>query len=239
VEFWKFVIGSPMDFERNIRASERESEISEMLSGRANIFQKVYCDLATAQPSNRLYRVTIPFRSIFVRDATDSTAVVYFSPNENSIGNVAEALPLYKNDTFDFARMIAGGYFWWDAQAGKTMSIYVSTMGAMRAGSQLSQISGGFSISDGSAIASNKLTGEVATIACPAGAATQILSADSDRKVMNLYIDGAAWIGDASVAPNARGTLVQPGIITINSTALLYLYPAGGATVNVYGNDYR
>ncbi len=227
-----------MDLDQNIRAGERESQILEMNTGRRNIFQKIYCDLATAQPSNRLYRVTVPFRSIFVRSATDATAIVYFSPNENSIGNVAEALPLYKNDSFDFGFMISGGYFWWDAQSGKTMELYVSTLGRMQTGSQLSQISGGFSVSDGSALASNKLSGGVATIACPAGSATKILDADADRKRIDLYIDGQAWLGDASVAPNSRGVLVMPGITSVPATSVMYLYPVAG-TVNVYGNDFR
>jgi len=218
--------------------AERNSQIKNAIAGRLQIFQNIYCDLNTAQNSNNAYKISIPFRSIFVRAASDSTAVVYLSPNENSIGNIAEAMPIYKNDSFDFGIMMSGGFLWWPAQGGKTMSLIVSTLGHMQPGSQISQISGGLSVSDGSAIASNKLSGAVATIACAAGAATKILDADTDRKTVNIYIDGDAWVGDSLTSPNARGIFVQAGNFEFKATSALYLYPASGP-VNVYGNDFR
>lgn len=231
---------STEDRESRLASSQlqRNAEIARGIEGRVLTFQKVYCDLATAQNANNAMKISVPFRALFVRTATDSTAVVYFSPNENSIGNIAEAMPLYKNDSFNFGIMIAGGYLWWPAQTGKIMEIYLSTEGEMKPGSQVSQIAGGLSVSDGSSLASNLLTGGLATIALPAAAATKILDTDTDRKSAELYFDTDVWVGDASVSPNARGLLVLAGGYTYKNTAQLYAYPDSGAG-NVFGNVHK
>lgn len=219
------------------RRSLRNQEIAEGIAGRLNVFQKIYCDLGTAQNAANAYKISVPFRSVFVREATDSSAVVYFSPNENSIGNIAEAMPLYKNDSFDFGFTLPGGYLWWTAQSGKTMSLYLSTLGRMTPGSQVSQIAGGLTVSSGSSLASNLLTGGVATIALT-GTAAKILDTDTDRKMAELYFDADVWVGDASVAIGSRGRLVQAGEYVYQNTAQLYAVAVTGSA-NVFGNVHK
>ncbi len=218
---------------------QRNAEIARGIEGRVLTFQKVYCDLSTAQNANNAMKIGVPFRSLFVRTATDSSAVVYFSPNENSIGNIAEAMPLYKNDSFNFGKTISGGYLWWTAQAGKIIEIYLATDGEMKPGSQVSQIAGGLSVSDGSSLISNLLTGGVATIAIVTGTAQKILDSDTDRKAAELYFDADVWVGDStSVAVGARGRLVQAGEYIYRNTAALYATAVSG-TANVYGNIHK
>lgn len=216
-------------------AAQRASEIKRGIAGRVAVFQKVYCDLGTAQNANNAFKISVPFRSVFVRSATDSGAVVYLAPNENAIGNIAEALPLYKNDSFDFGITMAGAFLWWPAQAGKVIELYVSTEGRMQTGSQISQIAGGLSVSDGSTITSNVLgsAGDQAKLSITA--ATMVLPADTDRKKGTIYIDGPCWGGDAGVEVGARGVLFPAGLITVSNTAAFYLAPVAG-TVNVFGN---
>jgi len=216
-------------------SAQRASELRRGNSGRLAIFSKIYCDLRTAQSQNNAYKISVPFRSVFVRSATDSNAVVYLAPNENAIGNIAEALPLYKNDSFNFGVMMAGAFLWWPQQPGKTMELYVSTEGDMKPGSQLSQLAGGVSVLDGTTVISDGLasTADQATIAI--ATATMVLPADTDRKKATLYIDGDCWGGDASVAVGARGVLFKAGLIELANTGAFYLAPVLG-TVNVYGN---
>ncbi len=219
------------DADRESRQSEsdlqRNSDIARGIAGRVLTFQKIYCDLNTAQNANNAMKIGVPFRSLFVRTATDSTAVVYFSPNENSIGNIAEAMPLYKNDSFNFGKTIPGGYLWWTAQSGKVIEIYLSTDGEMKPGSQVSQIAGGLSVSDGSALSSNLLT-----------TATKILDTDTDRKSAELYFDNDVWVGDASVAVDVRGRLVLAGEYIYKNTAQLYAVPVSGIA-KVFGNVHK
>jgi hypothetical protein len=228
--------GNP-DYDSRVaeRAAQRSAEIKQNVSGRVLSFQQVYCDLSTVQASNNARKISIPFRSLFVRDATDSSAVVYFAPNDNAIGNIAEALPLYKNDTFDFEQTMSGGFLWWTAQAGKTMTIFFSTQGAMRPGSQISQLAGGVSISTGSARASNGLgsAGNAASVALSSTAA-MILKSDTSRKNATLYFDSDTWIGDASVAVGSRGTFVSAGS-TIEDSNTAPLYGIVAVSGNVYG----
>lgn len=228
---------STMDADARISdaVAQRSSEIRRSIEGRIAVFKQVTVDLSVAQDVSMPYKVGLPFRSVFVRRATDSTAVLYLAPNENSIGNMEEAMDFYKNDSFDFGLMLSAAYLWWPAQAGKSMTLFLSTEGRMQAGSQISQIAGGLSVSDGSSINSAALasTGDQAKVTITA--ATMILPTDADRKKATLYIDGPCWGGDANVAVGARGTLFPAGQVVVANTGPFYLVPVG-ASVNVYGN---
>lgn len=227
---------SDMDSDARISeaAGERASQIRRGSTGRVVTFQRVQCNLDIAQESGNALRISVPFKSVFVRVATDSTAVVYLSPNENSIGSIAEAMPLYKNDSFDFGEFISAGYLWWPRQAGKSIELYLATQGRMQPGSQVSQVAGGLSVSDGSALNSNKLSGGAASVSVGT-TATQILPANTDRKVATLYLSSGLWVGDSAVATGTRGIYAPQGQFVYRNTAPLYgIAPAG--TVTVTGN---
>lgn len=220
------------------RIANRMSEIQRSISGREAVFQKISIDLSTARGENNGDKIAIPFRSVFVRNATDTSALVYLSPGENHIGAMASAMPLYKNDSFDFGKTLANAYLWWPAQAGKTIDLYLSTEGAMTAGSQISTIAGGLSISQGSALSSAKLAGSVALITVTSAAAVAILDADADRKNIIMFTDQDIWIGDASVAVGTRGIYIPAGFFEWPCTSLLYAI-AVAADATVTGNDTR
>ena len=222
------------------RIANRMSEIQRSISGREAVFQKISIDLSTARGENNGDKISIPFRSVFVRNATDTSAVCYLSPGENHIGAMASAMRLYNKDSFDFGKTLANAFLWWPAQAGKTIDLYLSTEGAMTAGSQISTIAGGLSISEGSALSSAKLgaLGTAALVTVTSATAILILAADADRKNVKIYTSQDIWIGDASVAVGARGAYQPAGWFEWPSTALLYAI-AVGADATVTGNDLR
>lgn len=219
-------------------AAKRNSEIAGNIQGREALLQKITIDLTTARSIDNALKISVPFKSVAIEDASDSNTLVYLALGDNSLDSMRNAKKLRSNDSFEFSSMVSSAFLYWSAQSGKQLTLVFSTTGTFKPGSQISVLSGGVSIADGDTLTSNLLTGGVATIAAPAGAATKILDADTARKSMKLYIDNDSWIGDASVSPGARGVLYMAGLIEIPSTAAHYIYPVSGTT-NVFGNDYR
>lgn len=220
--------------------AKRNAQISQSISGREALVKKVPIDLTTARSRNNALKVPIPFISVVVEAATDSTAKLYLSLGDNTLSSIEDAKELKANDSFEFSAMVAVAYLWWDAQSGKSMNLCFATTGVFKPGSQISQISGGLAISEGSALSSAKLgsLGTAATVAVPTGAGTVILPADTDRKNNRMYTDADIWIGDASVAVDARGIYVPAGWFEWPCTSILYATSVAG-TANVYGNDTR
>jgi len=218
--------------------AQRNAEISQSISGREAIIKVVPLALDTARSINNALKISIPFKSVCVEAATDSTTKIFMGLGDNSLSAMGDAKQLTANDSFEFSGMVSSAYLYWAAQSGKSMNLVFSTMGAFKPGSQISQISGGVSVSEGSALASNLLTGGVATIAVVTGAGQKIIDSDTSRKNMQIFTDAPIWIGDSSVAVNTRGVRVEAGLFNWPCTAALYATAVAG-TANVYGNDTR
>ena len=221
-------------------AADRNAEIAGNIQGREALLKKVPIDLSVARSVNNALKISVPFKSVTVEAATDSTCKIYLGLGDNTLDALQDAKELKANDSFDFERFVGSAFLFWDAQAGKSLKLVFSTTGSFKPGSQISQISGGLSISEGSALSSAKLgsLGTAATVAVPDSAATVILPADTDRKNNRLYTDADIWIGDASVAVNARGIPITTGWFEWPSTSILYAIAVSG-TANIYGNDTR
>lgn len=184
--------------------------------------------LTTAQLETNPFQIGFPFRSVFVRDASDSTAEISLKVNSRDSGQ--GAIAIRRNDSIVFPRQQARGFLHWDAQSGKTMQLVFFVSGEFRSGSQISETGGGVAIVDGSAA-----TQENATISATAAA---LLSADTDRKkaiivnydAIDMYIGG-----DSSVTANAGASkqgLIVPangGEREWNSTAACYQISGTGA----------
>lgn len=205
---------------------------------RPKLSLRVPIQLDNARSESNPLVIIQPFNGFYVEEATDSTTEVKMGLGSTDNYNTGNYSTLKQNDAAFSPEEIRGCTLFWDAQAGKEIVLVFYVGLEFRPGSLLSVITGGVTVTDGDALSSAKLQGDVATIACPGGSATQILAADADRKVNYLYIDSPAWIGDASVAPGARGVLYQAGLIEWRSPAAAYLYPVAGV-VNVFGNDFR
>lgn len=218
---------------------QQEAEIRRSSDLRPKLALRVSLELDSARTPSDPLVINQPFNGFYVESATDSDVAVKIALGGSDKYSTDNFTTLGRNDAAYSPVELKGASLFWEAQSGKTMVLIFYVGVEYRPGSLVSEITGGVSIVDGDSLSSAKLSGAVATIACPAGAATQILDADADRKVIRLYIDGGAWIGDSSVSPGARGVFYPSGLIELNSQAAHYLYPSGASAVNVFGNDYR
>jgi len=221
-------------------AATRNAQIAGNIQGREALLKKVPIDLTTARSVNNALKIGVPFKSVSVEGATDSTCKIYLGLGDNTLDALQDAKELKANDSFDFDSFVSSAFVFWDAQAGKSLKLVFATTGSFKPGSQISQISGGLSISEGSAISSAKLgaAGNAATVALDAVTAAVILPSDTDRKNQRMYTDAPIWIGDASVAVNARGIPIPAGWFEWPCTSILYAISVAG-TANIYGNDTR
>jgi hypothetical protein len=159
---------------------------------------------------------------------------------DNSLAAMSDAKILKSNDSFIFDSMISSAFLYWDAQSGKSLTLCFATTGEFYPGSQISVVSGGVSITEGSALSSALLgsAGNAASVSVTSASAVQICAADSSRKKLTFYTNADLWVGDASVAVGSRGIPVYAGYFEWPSQATLYAI-AVGATATVTGNDTR
>lgn len=193
--------------------------------------QKVPLDLTTAMREDAPFKIGFPFRSVFVRSATDVLTEV--SLKVNSRDAMQSALPLKLNDSLVFPFQIAEGYLHWSAQSGKTMDLYFLVTGEFRAGSQVSVTGGGVSIIDGSSA-----TTTVTTLSPTTAAA--IAAANLSRKVASIQNNTGAdlFVGPTSSVSSSGANLGYkvPAGATFQwrNTAVLYGYSVlGGDILNL------
>lgn len=162
--------------------------------------------LDTATPIQTPYRVSFPFRSVFVRSATDSSVQVSLRPNTSD--SIQGDIPLKNNDSIVFPSPLAEAYLTWTAQAGKSMTLVFFVSGEFRTGTQVSSTSGGVSITDGDAV-SNQATATVTTVA-------QLFAADTSRKKMMIVNASGVkiYLGDVTTTDDSGtkiGIPMNPG----------------------------
>lgn len=175
----------------NLRVADkqagRSADIAQNIRGREALLKKVYIDLTTAQSSSNAKKISIPFKSVSVEGATDSSTNLFMALGDNSLDAVNDAKQLKSNDSFEFDSMVSSCYLYWTAQSGKSLYLVFSTTGAFRPGSQISVISGGINITEGDALSSTLLTGGLPTIAVTSR--VKILDQDTSRKNFVGYTD--------------------------------------------------
>ena len=222
------------------RANEtnRAAGIQQAVEGRRRVCFSVTLDLSTAQLSTSPLELAFPFRGFWVQTASDSTAQVNLVPNPKNEGVLNAAIPLSKNDFGKNEEIISGGYLYWTAQAGKTMTIFFFVDGEFRPGSLINTIAGGVTSSDGSAISTSKLdTLGNQTSVSVSTSATIVAPTDTDRKLLELYVPGPVVYGDSAVVstPGSEiGTYFPGGILEWRNTAAIYMAAVSG-TVRVSG----
>lgn len=191
--------------------------------------QTITLDLSTAVLSTNPYKIRFPFRSIFIRDATD----VYVSINVQvqSQDSYQSAFAMTKNDGWVADYPVTEAYLYWSAQSGKTITLVLFTDSAFKSGSQISVTGGGVSIVEGSA-----LTGPT-RVTLSAATAGIIAPALSTRKVATLQNKTGAslYIGDSSVTDSGATEgieLVANAVFYWKNTGALYGYSAAGGNVH-------
>jgi hypothetical protein len=213
---------------RIIGASQEQDRASVELGNSLFDIKKIVLELDTARDQSNPFVIGFPFKSAFVRDATDQVVSVELYPNTTDL--FQESAQLKINDSLVFPNQLARAYLTWDAQPGKTITLLLFTRGEFRSGSQLSLTGGGSAITEGSAVATSTSTLVAAT-------ATEIFAQLTTRKVGTFRNNSGAsiWVGPAGVnnTPGANmGFEVLNGeVFTWKNTAALYGYSVAGCAL--------
>jgi uncharacterized membrane protein YphA (DoxX/SURF4 family) len=195
--------------------------------------QAITLDLSSARLETQPYPISFPFRSLYVARATDSTVEIQFKPITQD--SYQSAVPLSRKDCFIADYQQSAGFFYWDAQPGKSITLVFFVHAEFKSGSMITTTSGGVSIVDGSAITQANVTLAAAT----AGA---LVAADADRKVATIQNNTGAsiWVGPSTVTNSGatRGFEVAPGFTLVwRNTAALYGYSVLGGSVHVTSEE--
>lgn len=191
--------------------------------------QVIDLDLSTARLSGNPFPIQFPFRSVFVRNASDVLANVSLQVSTDA--SYQSGVTLNKNDSLVLPYSVKNSFLTWSAQSGKTMQLIFFVSGEFRSGSQISQTGGGVAIVDGSAF-----TRSVTTLA--ATIATAILSADTSRKICSIQNNTGAtlYVGDSAITSSGatRGYEVPAGAtFQWRNTAALYAYSVPGGDLTL------
>lgn len=219
---------------KGILARDRRSSQAQIAEGHAfghKPIQKIVIALDTEYTEQNPFPVPFPFRSVFVSAATDTSVTVYLRPNQPDPSS--EDVPLTKKDSIDFSEAIAKGFLFWTAQPGKSITLHFFRDAAFRSGSQISQNSGGVSVSEGSNV------GVPARKALTPGAAVSIAQ-NTNRFALTVYNDSpdtVYWAGDNTVTDSGatKGMPLAPGAsIKFLNTAAVYFYQPSTGSASQY-----
>lgn len=189
--------------------------------------QSMTLDLSTARLETDPLRIGFPFKSVFVRSATDVYVEVSMRPISRD--SFQSAVPLKYNDSLVFERQISGAFLHWTAQASKSITLLFFVSSEFRSGSQVSQTGGGVSIIDGSSFST-------AVVTLGAASATLVAAQDTTRKQCTIQNNSGndIWFGGSSVSSSGAnlGYKVAANDTFIwRNTAALYAYSAAGGDV--------
>lgn len=206
---------------------QRRAEIFDGTTKSLFEIQTMTLDLSTAQLSTNPLRIGFPFKSLFIRSATDGTVSVTLRPL--TADSYQSGVDLKLNDSLDFDQQQASGFLSWSAQSGKSVTIVFFVNASFKSGSQVSQTAGGVAIVDGSSF-----TRSVTTLA--AATATSILSSDTTRKMCSIQNNTGAslYVGNSTIT-NTGSTIgyeVAAGAtFQWRNTAQLYAYSVAGGSI--------
>lgn len=214
---------------RNIIDRTRLDQAAALVLAASNAgfeVKQVTIDLSKARLRTDPYKISIPFQSIFVADASSLSANVNLIVD--TIDSVQDPIPLHKKDSMEFPLAKKQAYLYWDAQTSTTITILFFVMGIFRSGSQLVQSTNagnGSSIND---LASVALT-----------TATTLIRAAETRGAINLYNAGPddAWIGGSAVDGLGGATpgmlLEVGGTMIYENSGAVYGVSDGTSTIHV------
>lgn len=173
-----------------------------------------------------------PFNGFYVESTTDSSTSVKMGLGSVDKYNTDNYSTLKENDAAFSPEEIRGCTLFWDAQAGKEMTIVFYVGVEFRPGSLLSVITGGVTINEGSALTQAGLgaAGNASSVACSTSIA-QLLASDSSRKVAKLFNPGTdLWVGNAAVTAGVGLYWPSNTWLTVRNTAAIYAIAAAGTS---------
>lgn len=213
----------------------QEASVRRFSDQRPRMAQRIVLDLSTEKTAQDPFVVSNPFNGFYVETASDSNTNVKLSFGSLDSYSTENYTTVKLKDQAFSPLEVKQAVLTWPAQSGKTLTIVFYLGIEYRSGSLVSVNSGGVTISEGSSLDSNLLSGGVALVSVLT-TATKILDASTTRNVALLYFDADVWVGDASVAVGTRGEYVPMGSYKFMNTAALYAISAVGSPVNCTGN---
>lgn len=194
---------------------------------------RIVLELDTARGENNPLEINNPFSSYYVETASDDSTVVKMSLTSPEAQNIRQYTSVRRKDAARFSLPIRAGYLTWDAQAGKTMTIIFYLGLEFIPGTINTAITGGVSISDGTAVD----TLSPVTLTTTVGV---IAASNADRKKLVISNLGSAriFIGDAAVTNDAGaspGIPVDPGMsyFWISQAAVSGIAASGSVIVSL------
>ena len=214
----------------NALASSDQAKIFQDNTEKPFKVQEVFVDLSSERNEADPFPINIPFKSLYVQEATDTFANVQVRLGSND--SYQSKFKIRQNDVWVSEYPNGKAFLSWEAQPNKTMKIVLFVDSEFRSGSQISVTGGGVSIKTGSTQLQTPTT---------LGAATtlSLLSNDPTRSYALIQnVSGAPiWVGAAGVtnAGASRGIEI-PNMATFewSNTAELFGYSAGGGVVLVH-----
>lgn len=209
----------------NILADKLDEVKAQLFRNNTNApfaVQTIVIPLTTARNANDPYIIKVPFKSIYVQDATDVNTTV--NVRVMSTDTYQSSFIMRKNDVIATGSMINQIALDWSAQSGKTITFVFFTDAEFRSGSQISVTGGGVFLSEGSSFTDSvqALTAATAAIVFPSDS-TRALGIIQNLTGLPIYVGpstvtaSGATIG-YEVAPNAtyewRNTAVLYAIST-------------------------
>lgn len=189
--------------------------------------QRLKIDLTTARLDTNPFVIGFPFKSVFVRGATDPLTSINLIPITQD--SYQSYVSLTQNDSLVFQRQIPKAYLSWSAQSGKYIELIFFVTAEFKSGSQLSVNGGGVSINEGSAFTT-------AVVALTAATATAVFAQNSLRKCGTFENETGAdiWVGGSTVSNSGttKGRRILPGaVFEWRNTAALYAYSVNASSI--------
>ena len=201
------------------------ARIADQSATRPFSVQQIVLDLSTACDRTQPYRIGFPFKSLFVQDASDVFANVSCVLGSND--SLQSPFKLKHNASIEMDHPVNEAFLFWEAQAGKSMTLIAFVEARFRTGSQISVSGGGVSINDGS-------TATLSSATLAATTATEIAAADTQRKKASIYNDtgDTLYLGPDNTVTDSTGIPLADGnIIYWQNTAALYGYSVAGGDI--------
>lgn len=215
---------------KSIVQRSREEDLASISYGnesREQTVLKYVIDLSVARSADNPREINFPFRSIFAEAGSDRDAFLYVKPGTRE--DVQSPFRIGFRDSWARDHAVPRAFLHWDAQPGKTITLLFFTDSEFRSGSQVTTVSGGVTLLEGSALTQSNSNLSATT-------ATQIFASSSTRKtgIFQNKSGASVWVGPSSAVLDTganRGYEVADGdsFIWRNSAALFAYSVAGGS----------
>ena len=218
--------------------TKKSNELQYSITSQPKRMEKITIDLSVA-PINP-FRVAVPFKSMTVNrifstssPATDKSGTISILFDQPNLGNIANAIALFPNDTLNSGTLVSECYFTWTAQADTSITIYFYPDISLVAGTTKTQIVGSVSVINTALTALQTKypqPSSLASIQCAgnAGAATYTVAAGFYARVTGYANSGTATgFGAVTVGGGAFYIALAQAGANLTSNSQSVFAPAG------------